>query len=77
MSPSDGLDRETEPVYEFQVTAMRGALRESVMYHVTVLDENDNAPTFHGGTHHSIMLNENETVSGGCVQWVWSGAGCC
>lgn len=62
------LDREKMALHTFQVSASTTngtTITRSTCYSVTVLDENDNAPTFLGPTFHELTLPEDTVVSSG------------
>ena len=60
---SGAIDREMLPSHLFHVTATDGGgLSQTVIYTITVLDENDNSPVFTAGDHRTLTLDEDHQV---------------
>ena len=58
------IDRETMSAHSFYVTATDGGgLSVTVIYTITVLDVNDNSPSFTSGEYYAVPLYEDHDLT--------------
>lgn len=57
------IDRELMSMHMFTATAIGSG---TIAFEITVLDENDNTPTFREGIYFNITVSEDAVVSSGC-----------
>ena len=58
------IDREEMAGHSFHVTATDGSgLDSTVIYSISVTDENDNAPEFTTGNSYSLTLDEDQNLN--------------
>ncbi len=77
-SSSGSIDRESleSPVLTLTLVARDGeGLEGMATYLVTILDQNDNTPTFINGTYFNITIREDAEVRVGVVWVLWGGVG--